>query len=76
MKKNGIMNGKISVISVISCIMTEKHPPFPPKWQNGSTGMYGMHDGDYTVSVGISGADIFAAWETEVRNGTVRLIQI
>jgi len=24
MKKNGIMNGKISVISVISCIMTYK----------------------------------------------------
>ncbi len=34
---------------------------------------YGMHDGDYTVSVGTSSADIFGTCEIQVRNGELRM---
>lgn len=36
--------------------------------------VYGMHDGDYTVMVGTSSADIKAAFEVKVRNGIVRKV--
>ena len=36
--------------------------------------VYGMHDGDYTVMVGTSSADIKAAFEVKVWNGIVRKV--